>query len=82
MHKGRYAMPSTIHSHPFDSPRKLMTKVQQLLGEDPRSNPEIFRDTGVPLNWLNSFTSNKFKNPSVNRMEYLYEQLSGKDLIL
>jgi len=75
-------MSRPIRKYPFDNPGKLMQEVQRLIKEDPRSNPELFRDTGIPFNWLNSFVAGKYKNPSVNRMEYLYETLSGKELDL
>ena len=69
-------------TQPFDNPGKLMSRVLELLEKDPRTNPEIFRDTRIPLNWLNGLTRGDFRNPSVNRLEYLYEQLSGKELEL
>lgn len=67
---------------PFDTEGKLMRTVQRLIREDPRSLPEIYRDTRVPLSWLNGFVAGAYRNPSVNRLEYLYEQLTGKELPL
>lgn len=64
----------------YDRPGKLMTKVQELLKNDERTLPEIFRATGIPFYWLKSFSSGKYANPSVNRVETLYRYLTGKDL--
>lgn len=73
-------MTGTKRSQPFDEPAKLMLKVKELLKEDPRTLPEIYRDSGIPFYWLRKFVDGVYKNPSVNRVEYLYEFLSGKTL--
>lgn len=64
----------------FDAPGSLMERTRSLLTSDARSLPQIFVDTGVPFYWLRNFATGKLRNPSVNRVQYLYEQLSGQKL--
>ena len=64
----------------FDSPGKLMIKTHQLLKADGRSIADISIDTGITFFWLQRFSAGSMKNPSVNRIEYLYEHLSKKSL--
>jgi len=59
----------------------LMEVTIALLKQDDRSLPQVTRETKIPLSWLKKFIANDFKNPSVNRVQYLYEFLSGKNLI-
>ena len=40
----------------------------------------IARDTGLPLSWLSAFTRGEIDEPSVCRIECLYEYLTGKQL--
>lgn len=37
-------------------------------------------ETGLSFYWLRRFASNGFKNPSVNRVQHLFEHLSGSRL--
>lgn len=64
---------------PFDQPGSLMTITLTKLAE--RDLFEVFTDTKIPFFWLRKFASNTFKNPSVNRVQYLYEYLTGKTLV-
>lgn len=57
-----------------------MRATLQLLKADSRSLPEIFRDTGIPFYWLRTFQAGSMKNPSVNRVQHLYECLTGTSL--
>lgn len=66
----------------YDRPLSLMKTVQKLLKDDPRSIPEIYRESGIPFYWLRKFADNEYKNPSVNRIEFLYTFLTGKELQL
>lgn len=75
-------MAGTKRSADFDKPAKLMVTVQNLIKDDPRSLPELYRDCGVPFYWLKKFIDGGYQNPSVNRVEYLYTFLSGKELDL
>jgi hypothetical protein len=64
----------------YDLPMSLMEKTMKLVNEDPRGWPELWRDTGVPFYWIKNFAKGKYANPSVNRVQFLYEALSGKKL--
>ena len=66
----------------FDSPGNLMLKTHELLKIDDRSVADISIATGISFFWLQRFSAHMMKNPSVNRVEYLYEHLSGKKLNL
>jgi hypothetical protein len=66
----------------FDKPGKLMSKTRELLRNDSRSIAKISIDTGITFFWLQRVSADMMKNPSVNRVEYLYEQLSGQTLKL
>lgn len=43
--------------------------------------PEISVDTGLPFYWLRKFASEEIDDPSVNKVQVLYEYLSGSKLI-
>jgi len=47
-----------------------------------RNPADVCRDTGLPYHWLVHFKNGRYKNPSVNRVQVLYEHLSGKELEL
>lgn len=38
--------------------------------------------TGLSYSWVVAFASNRMQNPSVNRVQHLYEYLTGKHLKL
>ena len=59
----------------YDKPQTLMLKTAQLL--ESRDITQIHRDTGIPYHWLTKFVRGGFTNPSVNRVQYLYEHLTG-----
>lgn len=63
-----------------DQPGALMATVQKMLKDDARPLLQVFEDTKIPYYWLRTFSSGGYKNPSVNRIEKLYEYLSGKNL--
>lgn len=66
-------------SENFDQPQSLMLKTLQLC-KDYGDPFKLHYATGIPFYWLRSFIQNKFKNPSVNRIQYLYEKLTDKKL--
>ena len=62
----------------FDQSGSLMAKTQTLLkGKDLLA---IYNATGLSFYWLRKFASGEIRNPSVNRVQYLYEHLAGKEL--
>jgi hypothetical protein len=42
--------------------------------------PELFRQTGIPFYWIRKFMQGDVTNPPVDRVQKLYELLSGKTL--
>jgi len=59
----------------------LMTEVKRLIRE--RGDVtllQIYDATGVPPGWIQKLMSGVFPNPGVNRIQKLYEYLSGKKL--
>lgn len=65
---------------PCDNPGTLLVATLHLLKKDTRTVLEVYRDTGIPYYWLKKFAEGGTKNPSVNRVQALYEHLSGKTL--
>lgn len=65
----------------MDAP-KLRDKVLELLRERPRSMTykKIAEDTDIPEGWLKVFAGGNIDDPSVNRVETLYNYLSGQPL--
>lgn len=64
----------------FDSEGSLMIATKKLLeGKDFLT---IYVAYGIPYHWLIGFASGRYANPSVNRVQFLYEKLSGKKIIL
>lgn len=41
---------------------------------------KVYEETRISFYWLRKFSAGDFRNPSVNRVQYLYEHLSGKRL--
>lgn len=56
----------------------LLIKTRELVKNDTRTLPELATESGIPFYWLQKLST--FKNPSVNRIQYLYEFLSNKKL--
>lgn len=60
----------------YDQPGTLLTRTRDLLkGADLF---EVHRETGLPFYWLRSLATTD--NPSVNRVQALYEHLNKKTL--
>lgn len=62
----------------FDSPGTLMLETMALLRE--ADCVTVSYETGLSFYWLRRFAANGFKNPSVNRVQYLFEHLTGNAL--
>lgn len=63
----------------YDTQLSLMTRTHTLVRD--RDLLAIHRQTNIPYHWLCRFSAGKIRNPSVNRIQYLYEQLTGKNLL-
>jgi hypothetical protein len=69
-------MPRTVQQ-----PGTLMTETLRELRSRRASLIDIHRRTGLPFYWLRHFASEEIKDPSVNRVQALYEHLTGRKLI-
>lgn len=63
-----------------NSPGSLYARTLELLQASDKSLPLIYKETDIPFYWLRKFSSGTVPNPSVNRVQRLYEYLSGKKL--
>lgn len=64
----------------FDQPGTLMVETQKLLKS--KNLLEVYSSTGISFYWLRKFAAGEFKNPSVNRVQSLYEFLAEKPLFV
>ena len=64
----------------FDQPGTLMLETQKMLKDQDLLT--VYSETGISFYWLRKFSSGEFKNPSVNRVQHLYEFLKGKPLFV
>lgn len=72
-------MTASKRTEPFDQPGPLMLKTIELLRK--RDLLQVYADTKISFYWLQKFAAGGFKNPSVNRVQFLFEHLSRQRLI-
>ena len=72
-------MLSSKKTEPFDQPGSLMLRTIELLKE--QDLLKVYSDTKISFYWLQKFVASSFKNPSVNRVQYLFEHLSKQRLL-
>lgn len=65
----------------FDMPGTLAIATRELLKSSNLTIKMTAQCTGIPFYWLKKFSANEIPNPSVNRVQYLYEKLSKSKLI-
>ena len=58
----------------------LHRRTRDLLKESPKTLPVIYKETNLSFYWLKKFSANEIKDPSVNRVQRLYEYLMGEEL--
>ena len=63
-----------------DASQSLLEKTRALLLADDRSLWVIAHDFDIPFHWLRKFATNDIPNPGVNRVQYLFERLTGEEL--
>lgn len=73
-------MPSTKTD--CDAPGSLYQATLKLVNNDPKGLLSVQARTGVPLYWLRKFAAEKIPKPNVNRMQLIFEKLSGKKIRL
>lgn len=59
----------------------LLETTLRLLRERQNTLPDIAMATTLPFYWLRKVAGGEIADPSVNRIQTLYEYLSGKKLI-
>jgi hypothetical protein len=65
----------------FDQQSTLLKRVVELLqSKRDKDYMEIWRDTGIPYFWIRKIACGDIKAPNVNRIQFLYEHLTGKKL--
>jgi len=50
--------------------------VKNYLAKEENNLPKLFIETKIPFYWLKKFARGEIPNPSVNRVEYLFEYLT------
>lgn len=58
----------------------LMERTKELLRG--RDLLVVYKETDISYYWLRKFLDGKVLNPSVNRVQHLYEYLSGEKIAL
>lgn len=58
----------------------LLKKTLTLLEKDERTTIQLHGQTGLPFYWLKKLRAGEFTNPSVNRVQHLYEFLMDETL--
>jgi hypothetical protein len=66
---------------PPRKPESLHEITRQLLQECPQTTYNVAVATRLSYSWLVAFASDRMAHPSVNRVQVLYEYLSGKPLL-
>lgn len=64
-----------------DEPGTLLKQTMKLLKKDDRAVRQIVSDTGLPYPWIQSMRFGEPKGANVNRIQVLYEYLTGEKLI-
>jgi hypothetical protein len=66
-----------------DAQQSLAQRTRELLRKDARSTAEQAADFGVPYHWLKHFkNAGGEEGANVNRVQHVYEQITGKKLKL
>ena len=63
-----------------DQPCTLLQHTRRLLQVTDQSYLDIYKATGLNPNWLTGIATGRINDPSVNRVQALYEHLKGKAL--
>lgn len=58
----------------------LLTRTRDMLATNEASYLKVYMETGLSPNWLSQFANRKIKEPSVNKVQRLYEYLIGREL--
>ncbi len=55
----------------------LNLETLRLVQSEARGVLAVNAKTGVPISWLRKYAAGKIKSPSVNRVQFIHEKLSG-----
>lgn len=72
----------TMRSRQAFSRGSLHEQTLELLHASPKPLIQLYDETRIPIGWLSTFKRGSVKDPSVNRVQRLYEHLSGRSLSL
>jgi hypothetical protein len=64
-----------------DSPQTLVLKTRSLTNNYAEGLATLSHHTGIPFHWLHKFAGGRIPNPRANRLQFLYEFLTGKPLV-
>lgn len=64
-----------------DKAGTLIMATRRLLARDERPIETLAAELGVPFYWLKSFKAGDIDAPSVNRVQFIYEKLSGHKMM-
>lgn len=64
-----------------DKIQSLHDGARRKLLADARTFEQLANESGIPFYWLQKFAAGCFAAPNVNRVQYLYEFLTGTPLI-
>jgi hypothetical protein len=71
----------TVFPSKNQRPLFLLAATRHLVEQDPRPLKQLAKALRVSLPWLKKFKAGKIKSPNVNRVQSVYEKLSGKALL-
>lgn len=60
--------------------QSLLERTRELLKAANQPLPELAKSSGLPVSWLKKLRYGKIEDPSVNRIQRLYEFLSGSQI--
>jgi hypothetical protein len=60
----------------------LLLATRKLFAKTPLTLPQIAERSGLPFYWVRNFSAEDTHDPGVNRVQQLYDTLSGKKLPL
>jgi len=60
----------------------LLKRVRELIAASEQTHMQICVSTGLQVNWLSGIATGRIRDPSVNRVQKLYEYLTGTKLAI
>ena len=60
----------------------LLQRTRDLITDSDKTHMQICIATGLQVNWISGIATGRIKDPSVNRIQKLYEYLAGSKLAI